>query len=411
MNALFLLINAVFWIILIYYSVLTLAGLYHRIKVRDRKPLNSYPTLDVFIPCHNEGVVMKDTLEAMAKLQYPGNMQIYVLNDQSTDETGPIAEEFASLYHHIHHIVVPDSDDPKGKSRVLNHGLSISNGEYFIVYDADNQPNPDAAVRLVEIALQTDNAVGAVGTVRTLNANYNLLTRFIAIEFQVHQLLMQSGRYALHKIGSLPGTNMLLKRSILEDAGGYDPYALAEDAELTIRLSSQGYIIAVDPHSQTWEQEPQSLKALIRQRTRWLQGNLYIMLKFFKEPSWWKRKSIVHLIHYLTVFVIFTFLLLASNISFILGAIGVIEIDTQIPYLFLWYLSYFLFTMQLICAIWYDNMLSVQNILAALLMYFSYSQLFILLLFRSIIMTLKDQRKGSVSWDKTERVTIDTSQT
>lgn len=407
MRLFFFISNAVFWLILLYYTALTFAGLYHRFKNKKRKKLKEYPTLDVFIPSHNEGVVMKDTLEAMANLEYPGDMQIYVLNDQSTDETGEIAEEFAQLYHHIHHIIVPDSDEPKGKSRVLNYGLSISKGEYFIVYDADNQPNKDAAVRLMETTLHTKKAAGAVGVVRTLNAEHNLLTRFIAIEFQIFQLIMQSGRYALHKVGSLPGTNMLLKRSILEEMGGYDPKALAEDAELTIRLASHGYIIAVDPHSQTWEQEPQSLKALIRQRTRWLQGNLYIMCKFFKEPSWWKPRCIVHLIYYLTVYVIFTLLLLVSNTAFILGLLFGLSFDTNMPYMLLWYLAYFIYTLQLMIAIVYDRNLTAKNVIAAAIMYFSYAQLFILLLFRSIMMIWKDSRKGTVSWDKTDRVAIE----
>ncbi|WP_042349308.1 glycosyltransferase family 2 protein [Bacillus massiliigorillae] len=406
MKLFFFITNAVFWSILLYYMVLTFAGLYHRFKSKKRSQYIHYPSLDIFIPSHNEGIVMKKTLEAMAKLEYPGNMQIYILNDQSTDETGEIAQEFASLYHHIHHVVVPDNDEPKGKSRVLNYGLSISDGEYFIVYDADNQPNKDAAVRLMETTLQTKKAAGAVGVVRTMNAEHSLLTRFIAIEFQIFQLLMQSGRYALHKIGSLPGTNMLLKRSILEEMGGYDPYALAEDAELTIRLASKGYIIAGDPHSQTWEQEPQSLKALIRQRTRWLQGNLYIMLKFFKEPSWWKVKCFVHLTYYLTVYVIFTFLLLASNAAFVIGLLFGFSFETNIPYMLLWYLAYFIYTMQLIIAITYDRMLTGKNVVAAAIMYFSYAQLFIFLLFRSIIMIMKDRRKGTVSWDKTDRVSV-----
>lgn len=406
MNILFLIALILFWSILLYYSVLIITGILHRKNKERLDPLEMYPSLDIFIPSHNEGVVMVHTLTAMAKLEYPGDMQIYVLNDNSQDETGQIAEQFAAKYSHIHHIEVPDSDEPKGKSRVLNYGLSISNGEYFIVYDADNQPNPDAAVRLMEITIRTQNACGAVGCVRTLNAQANWLTRFIAIEFKVFQLMMQSGRYFLHEIGSLPGTNMLLKRSILMDLGGYDPYALAEDGELTIRLASKGYIIAVDPHSQTWEQEPQTLKALIKQRTRWLQGNLYVMGKFFKEPTWWTRQCIIHLIYYLTVYVIFTGLLLVTNVVFILGLLGFVHIDSNVPYFFLWVCTYLIYTGQLVCALWYDKKITIKYLISAFLMYFSYAQLFILLLGRASWLVLQDKKKGTVSWDKTERVVI-----
>lgn len=81
--------------------------------------------------------------------------------------------------------------EPKGKSRVLNYGLSISDGEYFCVYDADNQPEPHALRMLVEHAETTEDAVGAVGHVRTVNEKRNWLTRMISLEFQIFQLLMQ----------------------------------------------------------------------------------------------------------------------------------------------------------------------------------------------------------------------------
>ena len=407
MKVFFLTTNIIFWIILLYYTVLTVVGLFQRKKAKRLNPLAEYPSLDVLIPSHNEEIVMKDTLSAMAKLEYPGNIQIYVLNDNSQDKTGEITEFFANKYAHIHHIEVPESNEPRGKSRVLNYGLSISDGEYFIVYDADNRPNPDAAIRLMEITMNTENAAGAVGCVRTLNDQNNWLTRFIAIEFKTFQLIMQSGRYALHRIGSLPGTNMLLKRSIITDLGAYDPYALAEDAELTIRLSSKGYVIAVDPHSQTWEQEPQTLKALMKQRTRWLQGNLYIMFKFFKEKNWWKKPCIIHLTYYLTIYVIFGGLLLSSNILFILGLFGFINFNSGINYLFFWFLAYLTYTIQLLCAVWYDKKLSAKNVLAASLMYFTYAQLFIFLLVRGLVLMMKDKRNGTVIWDKTERVAIE----
>lgn len=403
MEMILLISNIVFWTILAYHFVACIAGIRYRMRSKERTPLKNYPSLDIFIPCHNEGVVIKDTLTAMSKLKYKGKLNIYVMDDNSSDNTGDITREFSDLFKHIHYIPVPDDDQPRGKSRVLNYALSISSGEYFVVYDADNQPNQDAVERLVEITINTKNAAGAVGTVRTLNYRHNLLTRFIALEFGMFQLSMQSGRYALHKVGSLPGTNMLLKRSVIYEMGGYDPYALAEDAELTIRLASKNYIIAVDPHSQTWEQEPQDITSLIKQRTRWLQGNLYVMGKFFRTPSWWTGKAYVHLAFYLFTFIIFLIILAISNIFFVLGILGYINIDSNIPYIFLWFLAYFMYTMQLIYALWYDNLLTLKNIAAALIMYFTYAQLFLIIFIRTLYVFVKDKKQGRVHWDKTQR--------
>ncbi|WP_249727482.1 glycosyltransferase family 2 protein, partial [Bacillus paralicheniformis] len=110
-----------------------------------------------------------------------------------------------------------------GKSPVLNYGLSMSDGEYFCAYDADNHPEPHALRMLVEHAETTEDAVGAVGHVRTVNEIRNWMTRMISLEFQIFQPLMQSGRWLLFQTGSLTGTNILLRRSALVAVGGYDP--------------------------------------------------------------------------------------------------------------------------------------------------------------------------------------------
>src|SRR5690606_24851038 len=135
------------------------------------------------------------------------------------------------------------------------------------------------------------NAAGAVGYVKTKNEDTNTLTRMIALEFQVFQLLMQCGRWAIFKLGSLAGTNMLLRRSVLEELGGYDVLALAEDAELTVRLTAKGYLLPVVPTSRTWEQEPEQIKTFIKQRTRWLTGNIYLLEKSLLDLTHWRGKT------------------------------------------------------------------------------------------------------------------------
>lgn len=397
-----------FALIMIYYYILTLNGIRFKVK-KDKKGKQNgtklYPSLDILVPAHNEGVVVTDTLDALVKLKYKGELNIYLLNDNSQDETGEIAEAYSKIYKNLYHIEVPPGD-PKGKSRVLNYGLSISNGEYFLVYDGDNQPEVNAAQLLMDSVLNTKGAVGAVGTVRTINANSNLLTRMIAIEFQVFQLVLQAGRWSREKIGSLPGTNMMLKRSVIEELGGYDEYALAEDAELTVRITADGGLIVVEPKSVTWEQEPENLKALLRQRTRWLQGNFYLMLKFFREPSWWKGRCIRHVFHYMIVYLIFPILLFISNTFFILGLLGIISIDLPIPFFFLWFINYFIYTSQLIFAEWYDNTLTIKNMFISFIMYFTYAQLFILIFIKGLIMYIRSRKNKETLWDKTERVKI-----
>lgn len=392
-----------FWLLLIFYSIITIAGLWYRLRYKHPDELDYYPSVDVLIPAHNEGVVIEDTLKAMMRLEYPGSLNIYLLDDNSTDNTAEITMHFSSLFSRINYILVPKGE-PKGKSRVLNYGLSITTSKYFIVYDADNQPEPEAVKRLVEVSETTKRAAGAVGYVKTINAETNSLTRMISLEFQVFQLLMQCGRWALFKIGSLAGTNMLLRRSILETLGGYDPYALAEDAELTVRISTEGYLLPVVPIARTWEQEPETIKIFIRQRSRWLIGNLYMLEKSFHELSHWKGKTFILTLQHLLTYFVFLIMLLFSDAFFIASILGMQVPNMDAPLLFFWFMSYIIYTSQLLSAIVIDKNITPKNVLFIVIMYFTYAQLFVILLTKSAYLYISNRIKGqTIGWDKTKR--------
>ncbi|WP_203246754.1 glycosyltransferase family 2 protein [Sporosarcina beigongshangi] len=398
--------TALFMTLLSYYSILTLAGIYNRLKTKITPVLDFYPGVDILIPAHNEGIVIKNTIEAMIALEYPGELQIYVLNDNSSDDTGEIVGAFAEVFRNVHHIKVP-AGDPRGKSRVLNYGLSISKNKYYCVYDADNQPDPQALIKLVAISETNPKAAGAVGYVRTFNESATWLTRMISIEFQVFQLLMQSGRWQLFKTGSLTGTNMLVKRSVIEELGGYDPYAIAEDAELTLRITQKGYYLPIVPNSVTWEQEPETLSVYLKQRTRWLQGNLYIVEKTLTEPDYFKGKLLVHSIHQLLVYVVFWLFLIISYVWFALGIFDFFHIEHTYPLLFIWYLAYVVYTAQLFSAQAVQKTFSPINIFVSVIMYFTYAQLFTYLFVRSFVLYIKAKKKRQmIGWDKTTRFKV-----
>ena len=124
MNVILILIMSFFWLLLLYYSSLTIAGIYYRVKKKPPVSLARYPSVSILIPAHNEGIVMEDTLSAMSRLKYPGELNVYLLDDGSTDNTADIGTAFAKVFARIHLIQVPDGE-PKGKSRVDNSRFSI----------------------------------------------------------------------------------------------------------------------------------------------------------------------------------------------------------------------------------------------------------------------------------------------
>lgn len=393
-----------FWLLMIYYTILTVSGIHFRASRKKGKPLTYHPNVAILVPAHNEEKVIADTLNALVKLEYRGQLNIFLLNDNSSDRTAEIADSFAEVYRNVHHCQVP-LGTPKGKARVLNYGLSLTKADYVAVYDADNQPESNALHELVRAAETIQGAVGAVGYVRTINETRNILTRMIALEFSVFQLLMQSGRWNLFKLGSLTGTNMMVSREELIKVGGWDPYALAEDADLTMELTANGGLIPVVPESRTWEQEPETFKTWMRQRTRWMQGNLYIIGKTFKIPKWRKGKNLIHASQLLSVYIGFVALLLLSDTWFVMGLFDFQDMKkTAAPVLLLWFESWLIYVIQLVSAQTLDKRLKPKDILMSCLMYFSYAQFWIVLLIRGVYFQFKlSKNKQQPVWDKTIR--------
>jgi cellulose synthase/poly-beta-1,6-N-acetylglucosamine synthase-like glycosyltransferase len=264
---------------------------------------------------------------------------------------------------------------------------------------------------LVETAMRTPNAVGAVGYVKTMNERTNWLTRMIALEFQVFQLLMQCGRWKLFKIGSLPGTNMLVSRQAIEAAGGYDPYALAEDADLTLTLTAKGGFIPIVPEAVTWEQEPENFSVWLKQRTRWSQGNLYILGKALRERSWLSGRVLIHLAQQFVVYIGFTLMLILSDIWLVLGLFGQVTVSYNGPLALLWFQSYLVYLLQLVSAQTVDRKISPLNLLIASIMYFTYAQFFLILLIRGTYLLLRQRKTAVPIWDKTARVKVEPMRT
>ena len=263
--------------------------IYHSLKYENfKKKLNTipedFPKVSILIPAHNEEVVIEDTIKSMIRLNYPKDkLEVIVINDNSSDSTGSIIDRYAEQYPFIKAVHTKPPNAGKGKSGALNQGLKHSSGEIIAVYDADNTPEPDA-IRYLALGLNQDKKAGAmVGKFRVVNANKNLLTRLINIETLTFQWLAQAGRWFWFKMTTIPGTNFAIRRSILEELGGWDEKALSEDTELSIRVYNLGYYIRFFPAAITWEQEPENLRVWWRQRTRWARGNIYVILKFYSS--------------------------------------------------------------------------------------------------------------------------------
>jgi cellulose synthase/poly-beta-1,6-N-acetylglucosamine synthase-like glycosyltransferase len=376
---------AVIWFMVGYQALLFFLG--HRFYQRTRRsgvfipsvPDSELPAVSVLVPCHNEELVISGTLQALFALEYPAALiQILIIDDGSTDRTAEIIQQFAPDPR-LTLLRVPSEIAARGKAGALNYGLTAAKHPIIAIYDADNRPEPGALRPLVEALVRDPSLGAAIGIFRCLNRRRNLLTRFLNIEGIAFQWIVQAGRWALMRFTALPGTNYVIRRSLLRSLGGWDQSALTEDAELTLRIYEVGYSIAFVPTSVTWEQEPENLRTWLRQRHRWVRGNNHVFKKHAGKLLRIRPRSVgLELLYSLSLFYGFFLAVLASDLFFILGAVGVVRLHLSGPYGLVWLFAFLAFCLQLAIALAYENEGdSFADHLLIIAMYFTYCQLWI----------------------------------
>ncbi len=408
LSVVFLLSVILIWFMIAYQLILTLAGFAHyRSSMKEKLLVDrqtfDYPTVSILIPARNEEKVIRQTVESMLALEYPPHkLDILVVDDGSTDATPDIVREFTKSDPRVRVYTIPKDEGGRGKSHGLNLGLKQTNAEVIAIYDADNTPEP-SALRYLVAQLLLDASLGAVlGKFRTVNKARNMLTRFINIETLSFQSILQAGRWKLFKVATLPGTNFVVWRSLLEKLGGWDEAAITEDSELSIRIYMEDYRIKYIPYSVTWEQEPETWSVWIRQRTRWVRGNNYVATKFLKEIPSFKRKFLAfELLYLLSLYYVFLVAIVSSDVLFILGMFDLLVIVLPGPYTAVWVLALFLFLLEILLALSYDREDTIANIFLTILMYFSYCQFWIYIVGKAIYLDVIKKEKRT--WDKTIR--------
>lgn len=412
-NSLFIFSLIMIWLMLLYHMFLMQGG--YLLFWRFERPINewkanrkTWSNVTILIPAHNEAIVIKQTLLAMTKLSYPKeHLQVILINDNSSDDTWEIGQSFVKDYPYIEVVTTEGVYKGKGKSTALNYGLKFAIGSIIVVYDADNTPEPKA-VEMLTLAFNNERKVAAVvGKFRVVNARKNLLTRFINIETICFQWMAQGGRAFWFNLTTIPGTNFAVRRSVLDEIGGWDPGALAEDTELSIRIYDLGYHIRFFPDAITWEQEPENFKVWWKQRTRWARGNQYVIAKFiFRIFRQKQKKSIVFdVFYFFFTYFIFLFSILISNGIFVANLIFDINLEVGIVAFVLWILAYLLYVTEMMIALNIEKTeMTKKNFFIILLMYFTYSQIWILLVVNALFLEIKRVLfKQDIIWDKTER--------
>ncbi|MBW4077753.1 MAG: glycosyltransferase [Acidobacteria bacterium] len=239
--------------------------------IKRRVDAAHLPRYTVLIPCYREANIIPQILKNMEQLDYPrSKLQVLLLLEEDDVESLEAAK--ATRTSDFMRIVVVPDGLPRTKARACNVGLSLATGEFLVIYDAEDRPEPgqlrDVIDRFDELG---HDYVCLQARLNYFNAKQNFLTRMFTLEYSLWFDYLLLGVEKLNLPMPLGGTSNHFRTDALRTLGGWDPYNVTEDADLGIRSMALGYRIGAI-ESTTWEEACPEVRAWIRQRTRWIKG-------------------------------------------------------------------------------------------------------------------------------------------
>jgi biofilm PGA synthesis N-glycosyltransferase PgaC len=245
-------------------------------KRPPHSPLAQYPGLTILVAAYNEQDTIVGTLESIALQQYPGPLEVIVVNDGSKDRTAELVRERLPQYPWLRLL---DLKNNVGKANALNEALKDVSYTLTATVDADSWLFRDALTSIVERYFQDPKNTRAVaGAVLVRNSRASWMTR--AQEWDYFQ-----GIAAIKRVQSLyqgtmvaQGAFSLYDTALLKKIGGW-PDCVGEDIVLSWSILKEGHRIGHCEDAMLFTNAPTTLKQFARQRQRWSRG----MIEAFKQ--------------------------------------------------------------------------------------------------------------------------------
>lgn len=232
----------------------------------------------ILVPCVDEEAVIETTVRALLARDFAG--QIVVIDDGSQDATAAIVQAFTDPRVQCIRRVAPNAQQGKGAAlnfvldTLRQRGTTLGPDTIVGVVDADGQLTPNTFSRLDRHF--SDPRTAAVQLRVKMYPHFkNGLQASQDLEFFTVNNRAQLARNYWHTVG-LSGNGQFFRLEAIMAALGPHPWgnALLDDYELTIKLMLHDLHISYEEQAYVSQQAVSSLKKFVRQRSRWVQGNL-----------------------------------------------------------------------------------------------------------------------------------------
>ena len=281
MEYLYLLQNAITWVVTIFWIYNLAISLCSLIKLKD-KPLkiNKEHKFMAIIPAHNEEAVVGNLVESLKKQNYPKELlDIYVIADNCTDRTAKVAEEAGAI------VLKRFDNEKKTKGYALQWFLKQKieeNADYdaLCIFDADNIAMPDFIKNMNKKLCQGEEVVQGYRDIK--NPTDTWITAGYALFYWTMHRFYHLARYNLGLSPLLNGTGFMVKFDVIKP-NGWNTKTLTEDIEFSLINISQGRKLGWATDAIVYDEQPLGFKQSWSQRMRWSVGHLQCAKYYLKD--------------------------------------------------------------------------------------------------------------------------------
>lgn len=234
----------------------------------------------LLVPAKNEDKVIGDTLRSMAKIDYPKHLyEVIVIVRWDDWKTKNEALKTITSLKANNFRLIEIGDLPLNKPATLNAALAYIKGSIVGVFDAEDQPHREILKSVDEVFNTKKTDIVQAG-IQLINVASSWFSSLNCLEYYYW---FKSILPFLSVNGATPlgGNTVFFRKKVLDKLAGWKEDILTEDADIGVRASALGFktsMIYLEEMA-TLEETPMNEAAFIRQRTRWDQGYLQILLK------------------------------------------------------------------------------------------------------------------------------------
>ncbi len=249
---------------------------------RDLADDAALPVYSVLVPLRDEAHMVPQLLQAFRRLDYPAEkLDIkFIVEADSPETVAAVRRGIGTSGFEL--IIVPRAQ-PFTKPKALNYVLPLARGDFVVIYDAEDKPEPEQLRRTASLFL-SDPALGCIqAELVPENAGENALTALFASEYGGQFGIMLPGLVRWGFPMPLGGTSNHFRAAILRQIGGWDAFNVTEDADLGLRLARRRIRTATIA-ARTYEEAPVTTLSWFHQRTRWMKGWMQTFLVHNRRP-------------------------------------------------------------------------------------------------------------------------------